>query len=338
MSLSSANRGSLNEVSIPNVLLKTMFRDSGLVNFCHLNVASVKPKIDELRSVFRDTNAHVISFSETWLKSYNTNKSVEIEGYRMLRCDRRFRRSRGVAIYVKNDVKFRFLASSGCKHDLPPGERFLLDYLLIELIFPDAKILFGVFYKAVKTTEFDIVRGVISKYASNYEHVIFAGDFNENLLDNDRRNRMNDFRNVFESNDLSILNSLPTHYYETGSSLLDLFVSRSTTSIRRIQQLDTGMSGHDILVMSYISPSIVTRNQQRMCRNLKSINEEELFIDACLLPWEDILLLADTDQIVASLVRNLKFLLDKHAPLRPVREQLKGNAPWFTREISTAII
>lgn len=256
----------------------------------------------------------------------------------MIRCDRRLRKSGGVAIYVRNDVKFRVLASSGYKYDLPPEDRFLLDYLLIELIFPDTKILFGVFYKAVKTNEFDAVNDVISKYANDYEHVIFAGDFNENLIDDGRRNRMNDFRNVFESSGLNILNSLPTHFYGTGSSLLDLFVSRSTVHVRRIDQLDTGMSGHDILVMSYHSPSIVSQNSQKMCRNLRSINEEELFNDACLLPWEEIMLLADTDSIVAAIVRNLKFLLDKHAPLRPFRERLKGSAPWFTRDISAAIV
>lgn len=338
MSLIRANRGSLNKVSIPNVLLKTMFRESGLVNFCHLNVSSIKPKMDELRSVFRDTNAHVISFSETWLKSYNTNKSVEIEGYKLLRCDRRLRKSGGVAIYLKNNVKFRILASSGYKYDLPPGERFELDYLLVELIFPDAKMLFGVFYKAVKTKEFDVLNEVFSKYAREYEHVVFAGDFNENLLDSDKRNRMSEFNSVFASNDLNVLNSLPTNYYETGASLLDLLVSRDKTSIKRITQIDTGMSGHDILVMSYHSPSVVMQNSRKMCRNLKSINEEELFVDACLMPWEEIMLLADSDSITAALVRNLKVLLDKHAPLRPVRERLKGNAPWFKQHINAAII
>lgn len=117
MLLNRASRDGLNGVSIPNVMLKTFFREDGLINFCHLNVASVKPKIDELRNVFYATNAHVISFSETWLKSYNTSKSVEIDGYNLVRCDRRMRKSGGVAIYLKENVKFRVLASSGYKTD-----------------------------------------------------------------------------------------------------------------------------------------------------------------------------------------------------------------------------
>lgn len=338
MSLNRANRDTLGEVSIPNVMLKTLFRDDGCINFCQLNVSSVKPKIDELRSVFRNVNAHGISFSETWFKGYNSNKSVEIEGYKLIRSDRRLRRSGGVALYLKDDMKYRFLASSEYKYDLPPAERFMVDYLLIELVFPDIKILYGVFYKAIKTNEFDIISDVITKYANDYEHVVFAGDFNENLLDEAKRNRMNEFRNVFSSNGLNILNSLPTNFHGNGASLLDLFIARNVENVRRIDQLDTGMSQHDILVMSYYSPSTVTQNHQKMYRDLKSIDEDALFTDTCLLPWENILLLEDSDSMVAALVENFKFLLDKHAPMKPVRERLKRNAPWFTKEISLGII
>ena len=49
-------------------------------------------------------------------------------------------------------------------------------------------------------------------------------------------------------------------------------------------------------------------------------------------------MLADSDSIVSALVENLKFLMDKHAPLRPVRERLKGNEPWFTKDIAIAIV
>lgn len=157
----------------------------------------------------------------------------------MIRCDRRLQKSGGVAVYLKKNMKFRIVASSGYKYDLQPQDRFRADYLLIELVFPDVKILYGVFYKAVKTNEFEVINDVINKYANAYEHVIFAGDFNENFLDVHRQSRMNDFRNIFVKNDLLILNELPTHYFQTGASLLDLFIFRNTQAIKRIDQIDT---------------------------------------------------------------------------------------------------
>lgn len=58
------------------------------------------------------------------------------------------------------------------------------------------------------------------------------------------------------------------------------------------------MSNHDVLVMSYKCPSITMQKRQRIVRNLKSIDEDALFVDTCLLQWEDILLLEDSDSIV----------------------------------------
>lgn len=62
------------------------------------------------------------------------------------------------------------------------------------------------FYKAIKTREFDIVDRVIASHAQGYEHVIVLGDFNENLLDPNPvlTTRMGEFRAVFERNDLHI--------------------------------------------------------------------------------------------------------------------------------------
>ncbi len=332
------SNGGMNGVSIANVMLKTMFRGENLLNFCHLNVSSVKPKIDELRSVFVDTNAHAVSFSETWFKSYVSDKSVEMNGYKLARCDRRLKRSGGVAIYVKNNVKFRVIASSQFKYDLPVADRFMTDYLLIELIFPDVKILYGVFYKAVNTNEFNVVADVINEFAADYEHVVFAGDFNENLLDVGRRTRMTDFENVFSGNGLNVLNELPTHYYESGSSLLDLFISRRVDFVKRIDQLDTGMSRHDILVMSYYCPSVVPPKQRRCYRNIHGIDEGELLKDAMSLPWNDVFGMTDSDAIISLMIENWTTLLDKHAPLKPVREHSKCDAPWFTREISLSLL
>ncbi len=290
MWLSNVRSNSLNGVSIPNVLLKTMFKIDGVINFCHLNVASVKPKIDELRTVFHGVNAHAISFSETWFKSYNTNKSVEIEEYNLVRCDRRLQKSGGVAIYLRKDVKFRIVASSTYKYDLQPNERFKADFLLVELVYPDVKILYGVFYKAVKTNEVNVIDDVINKYTHGYEHVILAGDFNENLLDMQRQSRMDEFENIFTKNDMHILNDQPTHYFPTGASLLDLFIARNSQAVKRINQIDTGMSLHDVLVMSYQSPSLMKGNDRtKLYRNFKAIDEEALYIDTCLLPWENII-------------------------------------------------
>lgn len=65
-------------VCIPNVLLKGFFRSRVGLKICHLNVGSVRPKIDQVRDIFEGSGAHIVVAGETWFKSYVSNKSVEI--------------------------------------------------------------------------------------------------------------------------------------------------------------------------------------------------------------------------------------------------------------------
>lgn len=52
-----------------------------------------------------------------------------------------------------------------------------------------------------------------------------------------------------------------------------------------------------------------------------------LLIDAQTLPWNDILSMADSDQLLNSLVEKCKVLLDSHACLGPVRDRSKTDNP-----------
>lgn len=63
-------------------------------------------------------------------------------------------------------------------------------------------------------------------------------------------------------------------------------IARDTVSVKIINQLDTGMSRHDIVVMSSVSPSAIASKPQKLFRNLKAITEDDLIVDACLLPWD----------------------------------------------------
>lgn len=154
---------------VSNVLLKSIFQ----VNDCcpyisHFNVASIFPKMDELRRIFVESNTHIILSSETWLKSHISTKSVEIPGYKLLRADRAVRRGGGVAMFISTKLKARIVASSYT------GERelFKCNYLFVEIIFPSSIILFGVIYKPPATDELHIVNDILSDLIPDYDDVI----------------------------------------------------------------------------------------------------------------------------------------------------------------------
>lgn len=114
---------------VQNIVLKSAFpKGTDKLNVAHVNADSLRSKIDELRGLVSGVNLHCLAISETHFKSYVTDSSVKLEGYRLLRNDRPGRRKGGVAWYVRKDLSVRVVSESqysiGC-----------LEYLLVELCF-----------------------------------------------------------------------------------------------------------------------------------------------------------------------------------------------------------
>ena len=78
-----------------------VFKARGL-HFIHININSLLPKIEELLCL---SNAAVIGISESKLDNFIFDSKIEIDGYNILRFDRK-RHGGGVASYVRNDLSF----------------------------------------------------------------------------------------------------------------------------------------------------------------------------------------------------------------------------------------
>ena len=73
----------------------------------HLNCRSLLSVVDQLRAVFEtNSNAVLIAITETWLNEDNADMEVHVESYTIERKDRGALGG-GVAIYVKNETRFR---------------------------------------------------------------------------------------------------------------------------------------------------------------------------------------------------------------------------------------
>lgn len=156
--MSSRTNGNLNSnrsrtVCIPNVVLKATLKASNdRLHFCHVNAGSITPKIDEFRSYFESTKLDIVIASETWLKSYHSDKSVELSGFVCIRNDWFAKRSGGVIIYLRENLSYKVLKVS---------EKVSSEFLFVEIIFPDSKILVGAYYKAPKVKELDVFEDVL---------------------------------------------------------------------------------------------------------------------------------------------------------------------------------
>lgn len=329
------------DVCIPNVMLKTFFKASRGLNVCHINAGSILPKIDEFREIFQESKAHIIIVSETWCKGYISNKAVEVDGYYLLRNDRCVRRSGGVAVYVKNGLKTNVVQKS---------LNLSTEYLFFELIFPNSKLLIGAIYKAPRVDEIAVLDEVFAELTASYEDVIIAGDFNENLLVNSNglcsdcvrgnctRCR---FSEVLSRYSLYSVGSVPTHFpVGFSSSQIDLMITNNLHKTTFYNQISTGLSAHDLLVMTYECDLDSATGKTRLTRRLHSIDKDKLLQDALNKGWNSIYQTSDVDDALSRLNLQILSLLDTHAPLVPVRvsKSASSTKPWMTSDIRVAII
>lgn len=236
-----------------NVLLRSILTSTQHLNLCHVNGGSLaKPeKIAEFRRTFENTNAQVIVATETWLKSYHSNAYVLLDGYNIVRNDRRIKRSGGVAVYIKKGINYKVVRSSA---DIQS------EYVFIEIIFPNSKMLLGAYYKAPNVKEIEKFDEVLSELSPSYTDVIILGDFNENLLKHDKKDlsvmcpsercTSCNFKACMVRHALKSVGTTPTNF-DGEPTLLDLILVNRPEKVLKFNQVKSGLSNHDLIFAVY---------------------------------------------------------------------------------------
>lgn len=161
-----------------SILLNKLHSKSSFLKIGHFNAQSLNPssrssKFDEIKSILKDCLLDVVGISETWLKSYMSNKSVDVQGYKLIRHDRPVIRGGGVAFFVSKKLKTKILSKSASRDSD-------VEYLFIEVFSANSKILVGVVYRPRGSlTSLD---DVMNEFLPQYDNIIVMGDFNLNLL------------------------------------------------------------------------------------------------------------------------------------------------------------
>ena len=164
------------------------------LNFLHINVNSLLLKIYELRDIVDLPKSAILGITESKLDSSVSDQEVNMNGYSILRSDRN-RNGGSVACYVRGDLCFnsRNVFSNSIEH------------VFFDLLIPKVKpISIGIFNRPPNVNNF------LETFFNDLKHidlhkseVFFLGDFNVNLLLNDKfilkENQSLDFRNLSSS-------------------------------------------------------------------------------------------------------------------------------------------
>lgn len=67
------------DASSTNVLLNVLASQRTGLRICHMNARSLKPKIDEIREIFKCCIFDIICVTETWFKTDVVNSAIDLQ-------------------------------------------------------------------------------------------------------------------------------------------------------------------------------------------------------------------------------------------------------------------
>ena len=300
------------------------------VSFIHLNIQSLLPKLDLVYAEYN--NFDILSFTETWLNSENSDDSIELINFQ-----KPFRKDRGpeklgggVVVYVKDNVHAR--------------RRSDLEYLGVEAVWVQLKInsknvLYGTFYVPPKSNV-DLWNKVENSIESavndvNVDYVIVTGDFNDNQLDVNNVK----MRNISVQYDLKQLIEDPTNFTEHSSSLIDLILTTDTQFVPYAgvgPPLIEQIRYHCPVIGFINAPKPPRKTFKRKIWLYNQGNFDEYRRILAQTNWDNILSTGDIDKITTDISSRILGAAETTIPNRLVTIR-KQDPAWLTNDIRKLI-
>lgn len=304
-------------------MIRVLCKQRSGLNVCHINAQSLRNKIDEFRFIFDKSDVDVICVTETWFNKSVSDAIVSLDEFKIFRCDRETLGG-GVSIYVKKNICSKFV----CKSD----KEDKIEYLFVELLSKGNSMLLGCVYRPNCRINTDTFQRLLENITINYEDVIVCGDFNSNILVE------NKFLNDMLSIGLHPTNTtVPTHFSNTTNSLLDIFfVSNKKNILIYDQLIAPSFSRHDLIFLTYNFEPHQNTNTTTY-HDFKHINHQTLLSEMGKIDWSLIYYMPSVDNQLSFLETNVEKIFTNTVPLKNVFNNPRNNI-WFNSDIKSAIL
>ena len=161
------------------------------IHIAHLNIPSLVNKWEIFKTQVVSSNLHIISLSETWLNSKLPNNILELsDDYTLIRNDRQWtqegasepKKGGGVAIYIKNNIKF---SATNFSHWNTSNRN--IESQWISVSFPNSKpIIIGNIYRPPQGNIDNFVQvldNVLNQIDLSKFEIYLLGDMNMDMSD-----------------------------------------------------------------------------------------------------------------------------------------------------------
>lgn len=312
-----------------------------IINVAYTNIRSIVSKIDEFRNRFFTYKPQIIAVTETWLNHDIADSMVAVDGYYIIRVDRKVRRGGGVALYVDQCIG---VDDFECYTDTYGT----CELMVASLSHVRNKVTIALCYRSpcsfVLTKEFS---DILTKAAMG-DRFLCLGDFNISSINMD-----DPHSGITSSNKLDhdlwnfLLDSLllvqhvsaPTRIMNDQSSLLDLILSKSLTDVRDIMhEAPIGVSDHCVLLFhfSWISNNIIDEVETKIFKHCW-YHADQCKIHQAASTMNFVGASDDVEDCWKVFRSAMCEIIEKYVPTKIVHKNKKVNPPWFNRELKSEL-
>ena len=206
----------------------------------HLNVCSLRNKMDVLRFLQLLCKFDMIAITETHLDKTVPDSALDINGMKLLRLDRKGRKGGGCALYFAEHLQ------ATQRKDLHFDS---LEGIWLHIKFPSSTALFAVMYRPPDADHFfDLVNSLLEKAWLKSSNIFLMGDFNcdfstKGLLSANTSK----LPSIFEMFNMENVIQEATRQTITSSSLIDLIVTTRKDLVSATGVFPLGISDHNLI-------------------------------------------------------------------------------------------
>lgn len=290
----------------------------------HLNIRSLLPKHDEIKSLLMESNLHFLALSETWLNSKIHSNLIDIPGYSFYRNDRKTGKGGGVAIYLRDSLKCTKVT---LEHDVN------IEHICVEVSLSlSMHFLIVVLYNPPSCNE--MFYGELDKLLKMVAHkseVIILGDFNIDWFNSSKRKKLKTLMTKF---DFTQIMKGATRISKTSKTQIDLIFSNKEDRILKSYNFLTGLSDHNMILIARKLSKKRLQNVNNVKSNILTIFKRDFpVLDNELngISWSNILENEDVHNCCKEIISRLEEVISKF--LKKQKHLKKRSLPWLNDDI-----
>ena len=310
--------------AVPNLAFND-FCDRTCMGFLHVNIRSLLPKLDLLKTWVHTVTPDVLAISESWLKKSTANPDIFIPGYNIFRQDRATKGG-GVALYVKNHLQ--------CTVSLSKSVPKLLELLVLKIkLCNNFSLSVAVCYRppSAPLCSLTVLSELLAPHISS--EFILLGDLNW-----DMSNPPDLVVQQFDALNLYQIISEPTRLNlksPSSATLIDVILTNAPSNYKS-GVFSQDLSDHCAIACMRSSSSVKRPPVCVSKRSLKNFDLEAFLHDTAAVSWGKINTFPTLEMAWSFFKSTFGQIINKHAPL--IKLRIKDRfSPWFSRDLAALI-